>query len=349
MTSAGIINRERMIKSFVVSGILLISVLIIITVDNILISIVLAFVINYLLAPIVNAAERGGISRKAAVAALYFLLAVAAVACVYLLLPAVSLQLLSLKNELPQFVDGTTKLLAATEARINAILFNVYEFDSSQAASRVLSTISGRIFEDLPQFISTSLSVLALAPFFAFFMLLDGQAVAKKALTLVPNNLFELALNLKHQINAQLGGFIRARLLEAGIVGFVVWLGLAVVGFPYAILLAIFAGLTNLIPYIGPIIGAIPAILIGMVTGMSGWVLLAVVGVYAAAQLVDNFLIIPLVVARIVNLHPVAVVIVIIVGAQMAGILGMIISIPVACILKITAVALYEHLVEFNS
>ena len=64
---------------------------------------------------------------------------------------------------------------------------------------------------------------------------------------------------------------------------------------------------------------------------------------------VDNFLIIPLVVARIVNLHPVAVVIVIIVGAQMAGILGMIISIPVACILKITAVALYEHLVEFNS
>lgn len=64
---------------------------------------------------------------------------------------------------------------------------------------------------------------------------------------------------------------------------------------------------------------------------------------------VDNFLIIPLVVARIVNLHPVAVVIVIIVGAQMAGILGMIISVPVACILKITAVAVYEHLIEFNS
>jgi putative permease len=161
--------------------------------------------------------------------------------------------------------------------------------------------------------------------------------------------LFELALNLKHQINEQLGGFIRARLFEAGIVGFVVWLGLAAVGFPYAILLAIFAGLTNLIPYIGPIIGAIPAILIGLVTGLSGWVLLAVAGVYAAAQLIDNFLVIPLVVARIVNLHPVAVVIVIIVGAQMAGILGMIISIPVACILKITAVALYEHLVEFNS
>jgi len=338
-----------MIKSFVLSGILLISVFIVIAVDNILVSIVLAFVINYLLAPVVNAAERGGVSRKAAVAALYFLMATAAVAGVYLLLPAVSLQLLSLKSELPQFVEGTAKMLAATETRINALLFDVYEFDSSRTASRVLSTISGRIFDDLPQFISASLSVLVLAPFFAFFMLLDGQTIAKKTLTLVPNNLFELALNLKHKINGQLGGFIRARLLEAGIVGFVVWLGLAAIGFPYAILLATFAGLTNLIPYIGPIIGAIPAALIGLVTGMSGWVLLAVVGVYAAAQMIDNFLIIPLVVARIVNLHPASVVIVIIVGAQTAGILGMIISIPVACILKITAVALYEHLVEFNN
>jgi len=338
-----------MIKSFVLSGILLISVFIVIAVDNILVSIVLAFVINYLLAPVVNAAERGGVSRKAAVAALYFLMATAAVAGVYLLLPAVSLQLLSLKSELPQFVEGTAKMLAATETRINALLFDVYEFDSSRTASRVLSTISGRIFDDLPQFISASLSVLVLAPFFAFFMLLDGQTIAKKTLTLVPNNLFELALNQKHKINGQLGGFIRARLLEAGIVGFVVWLGLAAIGFPYAILLATFAGLTNLIPYIGPIIGAIPAALIGLVTGMSGWVLLAVVGVYAAAQMIDNFLIIPLVVARIVNLHPASVVIVIIVGAQTAGILGMIISIPVACILKITAVALYEHLVEFNN
>jgi putative permease len=205
------------------------------------------------------------------------------------------------------------------------------------------------VFEDLPDLISSSMAVLVLAPFFAFFMLLDGQAVTKQIMSLVPNIFFEFALNLQHQMNVQLGDFIRARLLEAGLVGTVVWLGLTIIGFPYAVLLGAFGGLTNLIPYIGPIIGAVPAILIAVVNEASGLEMLILVGVYVVAQLIDNFLIIPLMVAKIVNLHPVTVVIVIIIGAQLAGILGMIISIPVACILKLTAVEIYRHLVEFHT
>ena len=179
-------------------------------------------------------------------------------------------------------------------------------------------------------------------------MLLDGQAVSKKFLDLVPNNFFELALNLQHRINVQLGDFIRARLIEAGIVGFCIWLGLAIVGFPYALLLAVFAGLANLIPYIGPVIGAVPAVLIALVDGVTALEFLIVITVYTTAQLIDIFLIIPLVVAKIVNFHPITVVIVIIIGAQIGGILGMIISIPVACIIKLTTTTIYSHLVEFN-
>ena len=69
-----------------------------------------------------------------------------------------------------------------------------------------------------------------------------------------------MALNLTHNLNLHIGGFIRARLLEAMIVGLVVFLGLStIVQFPYTAFLALFAGITNLIPYIGPIIGMIPA------------------------------------------------------------------------------------------
>src|SRR5690606_14323802 len=105
-------------------------------------------------------------------------------------------------------------------------------------------------------------------------------------------------------------------------------------------LLALFAALTNLIPYIGPIIGAVPPVLIAlisddaMVTTSLNLNLFIVISIYLLAQILDVIFIIPLVVAKIVNLHPVTVIVVIIVGAQLMGVLGMIISIPLASAAK---------------
>ena len=106
-----------------------------------------------------------------------------------------------------------------------------------------------------------------------------------------------------------MGGFIRARFLEAAIVGAVVGIGLQVAGFPYASLLGLFAGLTNLIPYLGPLIGAVPAILIalisedGLIASTMSLNLIIITAIYFFAQLIDIVFIIPFVVAKIVNLH----------------------------------------------
>jgi putative permease len=186
-------------------------------------------------------------------------------------------------------------------------------------------------------------------------MLQDGRRVSRSILSMVPNNLFELSLNLYHQLNDQMGGFIRARFIEAAIVGVVVWIGLQFCGFPYAALLGAFAGVTNLIPYIGPIIGAVPAVLIAlispdaMVSQTMSLNLIIITSIYFFAQLVDIVFVIPLVVAKIVNLHPVTVIIVIIVGAQVMGVLGMVISIPVASAIKLIFQTFYNHLVDFRT
>jgi putative permease len=348
LLNIGALTKERVVKSVAVLGILAVALAVVLKTDNILVAFVLAFVINYLLGPVVNAIERSGVSRKLAVSSVFIILGGVAAAAITVLVPAASRQLSTLKGELPHFIDGITQLLVTSETRINAALAGVYRIDVSEAANRLLSGYSGSVYKNLPQVVSSSAAVAVLAPFFAFFMLLDGQRAAKKMLALVPNPLFEPALTLKHRINAQMGDFVRARLLEAGIVGLVVWLGLSGIGFSYPILLGVFAGLTNLIPYIGPFIGAAPAVLMALVSGASGWVLASVAGVYTLAQLIDNFLVIPLVVAKIVDLHPVVVVVVIIIGAQVAGILGMILSIPAACVLKLTLLAVYEHLTEFR-
>lgn len=143
-----------------------------------------------------------------------------------------------------------------------------------------------------------------------------------------------------------MGGFIRARFLEAGIVGLIIWVGLWLTHFPYAALLALFAAFTNLIPYFGPIIGVVPAIVISLINGSSPFDLFLVSLPYLIAQVVDIFVIIPLVVAKIVDLHPITVVVSFIVGAQLLGVLGMIIAIPIASALKVTLYTFYRHLVD---
>jgi putative permease len=177
-------------------------------------------------------------------------------------------------------------------------------------------------------------------------MIKDGRVITRRIMALVPNSLFELVLSLYNQINEQLGQFVRARLLEAAIVGLITWLGLAFLQFPFAFLFGALAGVANLIPYIGPIIGAVPALALAAVNGMSAVSTLLVILVYVIAQLVDMALIIPLVVAKVVNLHPLTVVLSLLVGAQAMGLLGLLISIPLASVIKVTSSAVYQYIVE---
>lgn len=146
-----------------------------------------------------------------------------------------------------------------------------------------------------------------------------------------------------------MGGFIRARLLESIIVSICIWLGLFSLGFPYSLVLAIFAGVMNVIPYLGPVFGALPAVVISFANGGNSSDLLWILAVYGGAQVLDTVVIVPFVVAKIVNLHPVTVVLAVLIGSQFMGILGMIISIPVFSALKVSSIALYRHFTDFRA
>ena len=342
------IRRGRIVKSLAIATMLIVGIVVLLTVSNLLLSSVVAFVISYILTPVVASIERSGLSRKAAVTWLFTAICLFTALTVFLLMPMISVQILTLKSEMPGLVEGTQNLLMRLEAKAKWFLPGYDTTDFNHSATAYLSTLPQQIFSELPKFLSSLAAVMMMAPFLAFFMLLEGRKFTKRLLTMVPNNIFELSLILEYQINRQLSDFIRARLLEAAIVGAAVWVGLAVISFPYGALLGIFAGLTNLIPYIGPIIGAIPALLIALVSDVDGLTMLLVAAVYVGAQVIDNMIVIPLIVAKIVDLHPILVMVVILIGAQTAGILGMIISIPVACIIKLCAETFYHHLLEFR-
>jgi putative permease len=342
------IRRETRFKLVAVLTILAIIFVVLTRVDNMLVSFVLAFVITYLLNPLVNHLERGGLSRSTAIVIPFAIVGVFLGLGVYLLSPMVVAQFKSLGDELPKYTIGVSELFEKTEIQARTVLGPLFQHSAGEKIVAYFQEMAQSMIQGLPGMASKLLTTMILAPFFAFFMLRDGRLVMRQLLSLVPNSLFELALNLVYQINQQMGGFIRARLLESAIVGFVVWVGLALISFPYSVFLAVFAGITNLIPYVGPVIGAIPAFFICFVNKDTSMTVLLMSSVYFVAQLIDTVVIIPLVIAKIVNLHPVTVVIAIIIGSQLMGILGMIISIPVASAIKVTSTAVYNHIIGFR-
>jgi putative permease len=293
--------------------------------------------------------ERQGLSRLISTLFPFLFFSLFTFGLSLVVFPTVGVQVDALKAELPKYVDGTQRMLQTWESGI----FSFLPADSRQKLgieiSQKIQNMAQSVFTDLPEILSNSLTVLFLAPFLCFFMLLDGKEFYRRMISTVPNAYFELSMFLQHQIMEQMGGFIRARLLESVLVGVVIWIGLAIIQFPYALVLALFAALMNLIPYLGPIIGIVPGVLIALVNQESTTITTYIFFIYLLAQLLDALIIVPMIVARIVNLHPVTVVLVVMIGSQTMGILGMIISIPFASAIKIIYASIYQHITDSKS
>ncbi len=323
-------------------------IIVVALIKNLLVSFILAFVLFFLLSPVVDYFERRGLSRLSSTLIPFAGMTLILAIFLPYFIPMLGTQFESLRADFPKYIDGIMSLINEIQARYSGFFSTVYKTNIAHQAEEKFTVFAQNVFKELPEHVSNSLTVIFLSPFLAFFMLLDGRELVRNIFSLVPNNFFEMVLNLNYQITTQMGGFIRARLLESLIVGFVLWIGLVIIGFPYALVLALIGGLLNLIPYLGPLISAVPAFLIAMINGASPSEYFSLSMVYATAQAVDIAFVIPFVVAKIVDLHPVSVVLSVLIGAQVMGILGMIISIPLASTLKVTFSAVYKHLTEFR-
>ena len=183
----------------------------------------------------------------------------------------------------------------------------------------------------------SALSNVVIIPFITFFLLKDGPKMKKAIIERVPNRYFEMVLNLTYKIEQQLGGYIRGQVIDAALVGILSIIALKFIGIDYYFFIGAIAGLANLIPYLGPVVGAVPAILVSLMQNPDPsltpilWIIVA----FAVIQLIDNIIISPLVVAKSVNIHPLVVIIVIFIGERLLGVLGMLIAIPVTGILNV--------------
>jgi predicted PurR-regulated permease PerM len=170
----------------------------------------------------------------------------------------------------------------------------------------------------------------------------------KLFISYIPNRYFEMSLNVIHKIDTQLGSYLRGQITEAFVVGILAILALWILDVQYYIVIGVFAGLANMIPYIGPVAGMIPALIVTIINGGEPILLFYIIVAFAIVQLIDNILIQPLVLSRSVNLHPLIIVFAVLIGGKIFGLLGMLLAVPTAGILKVTSSEMYNGIRKFN-
>ena len=173
--------------------------------------------------------------------------------------------------------------------------------------------------------------------FLTFFLLNSGTQMKKAFIQIVPNRFFEPALVLIQGLDRQLGDYLRSRLIQTIILSIIAAIGYWILGLRFAIFIGIIAGLANLIPYIGPFIGAIPAIIVVFLDARFGlgWSLLAVISLTLAIQVIDNAIITPLIIGKSVELGPVTTIVVVLLGEQLLGLIGLLMAVPIAAMCKL--------------
>ncbi len=314
--------------------------------------ILLSLIATFLLDPLVQFFERAQISRTTSIFAVYAILLI----CIFLLLtllgpPNWRNMLEALRADFPRYISRILEYLNSILATVYSQFPFLENYDISGKVQLWAQEFLGLILLETPRSVMRIGSLFLLVPLFSFFFLRDSRRIMRNLISLTPNRYFEMVLDIYDRVSWQLAHFIRGRILEAILIGLVVWFGLSLTDIRYALLLGVIAGVTNLVPYIGPIVGMVPGLVIAFVdlgVGPQFWWIFCVY-LLISQVILDNFILVPILISRVSNLHPLWVILAIVMGGKLYGVLGMIIGVPIASVIKIAFLEIRHYRSSFNS
>lgn len=245
------------------------------------------------------------------------------------------------------FVRSVFEFLQNIDKQVPSLGFSAKFVHLIETGNQLLGELP-KLLVDNYQTILSMISFVITVPVFSFFMLKDKQALRKGMLSLVPNRFFELAVILQDKIDETVGRFLRAMLLEVIAVSIMTSVALTIAGVPYAVLIGITAGVANIIPYIGPWMGAALAVLTVLITGKPlSMMIYAALAMYLV-QVLDNNFVYPVVVGKTIRMHPLIVLVTVLAGGWFGGIIWMLFSVPLVYIVYSLVRELYINLKQFR-
>jgi len=311
---------------------------------HLLLPLLLGLTVAYLLDPAVNWFERRGRSR---VTGTVIIAAIATVAMLLFLLILVPI----LGNQVQQLRDRFPEYKAQVEARFEPLrerLEAQYPAELEELRMRAEQTVR----EKWPQLVESAIGTLGgvfssvlgfflfllnliFVPVFAFYLLVDFPKLKTAIQGLIPIPYREMTLARLGEVDSAVSSFLRGQLTIALILAAINGIGLTLVGVPLGLLVGIVAGLANMIPYMALVVGLAPAVLLVWIEHQSLARVIAVIVVFSGAQMLEGTVLSPRILSKSVNLHPVWVLLAIIVGGNLFGIVGMIVSVPATAAIQV--------------
>jgi predicted PurR-regulated permease PerM len=319
---------------------------------SVLVLVTLAALFAYVIAPLVHLAERPirlagrrrHLPRGLAIALVYVVLAGSASFAAVLLLPIASEQAHEMIARAPSYAQSLTAWQHGwsryyERLRIPAGLRQ--GIDQSMVAAGETAVESTRT--TVIALVVAVLPWIVLIPVLAFFLLRDATALRRLVVTALPYRIRLRGHRLFEEANATLAAYIRAQLLACVLVGSLCGVGFAVMGFPYPVLLGVLAGALESIPLVGPLVVALAVATVGALH--APMLAVSAVAFLAVLRILEDYVVYPRLMRRGVQLHPLAVILGILAGAELDGVAGMFLAVPVTAIGSV----LFRHWIGWRS
>ena len=300
----------------------------------------MAVIVAYLINPVVAKLEKRNIKKRTAVILIYASFAVVLAVIIVFIAPEFINSAKELANTLPEIVSDYQKKFTEFTFSIqssdwSADIKKAIFTEIGNGAAAIQTYVSGFLKKAVEVLIGTA-SIFVdfiLAMVIAYYFIKDASFFKNIALSLIPGKWRNDLITTGREINGVISNFIQGQLLTALIIAILETLGLLILNVKYSFVLGLIGGIANIIPYFGPVIAAIPAVGVALMDSPVKAVWTALM--FIIVQQIDNNFISPKIIEGRVGLHPVTTIMVILAGGQFFGILGMLLAVPVAAILKI--------------
>jgi predicted PurR-regulated permease PerM len=346
------LRRERQIAAaLVLGGMLVLSLLGLWRVRPVLAPFLIAIVIAYLIAPLVHLLEARGLQTAWAILVVYLAILLVLGLVIFRILPPIIAQGRSFLGALPAYAVQVQEIFVWVQERIRAMglptpLHKQIDGAIVGLVGGATGIVLGFLEAGTLMQIFEVVGAIVLAPFVAFYLLRDMGGFKTGFVRALPRRYRQEILSLLRQLDLVISGYLRGAIILGAIVGSLGALACYFLKIPYALLLGLWSGLMEFIPYLGPVLGAGPAILVAL--AISPLKALQVAIAYAIIQQIEGSVLSPNIMGHSVGLHPVVTIFAILVGGYLGGIGGMLLALPLTGVLKVLASFLIDRLTEVS-
>lgn len=339
-------------RIFILAGIALI-IWILYLLKPVVIPFVGAFLIAYLLSPLVDTLHGYKLPRWLSISVVFIGLAILMFLAFWYLIPLIWEQIKYAKDSIPKGIQWINETLLPWVA--STFQVDEMEIDTQQFSITIMNYIQENYSVDSAQTMLLRLAqsglnfiqvggTVVLIPIIAFYFLLDWERMLQRLRNLIPRRYEASTLRIVGECHNVLGAFVKGQLLVMVLLGVVYAIGLQLIGLEVGLIIGMVAGLASIIPYLGFAVGIIAAVIATFFQFGLDWMqLVLVLVVFMVGQAVEGYILQPFLLGDKIGLSPVAVVFAVLAGAQLAGFLGMLIALPVAAVI----VVLLRHVHEF--